>query len=215
MRQQKNEWFILSEILELYWCKNRNFKILFQCLCSQPYLFSLWTVRGWEEGRGCQNRAKSLLPTSQLPELGISAPKSLFKLEIRAFLKGQSLLLLQSHMRFLQKAFYRKGTLDVNILLFFQLSLDMDDKLSVCLFFFFFFLGLHLWYMEVLGLGVELEPQYTTAIATPDPSCICDLCHSSWQCQILNSLREARDWNCILMDSSQVPNPLSHNGNSW
>ena len=54
---------------------------------------------------------------------------------------------------------------------------------------FFFFLGLHLWHMEVLRLGVEseLQPQaYTTAIATPDPSHVCDLHHSSRQCRILN-----------------------------
>ena len=35
-----------------------------------------------------------------------------------------------------------------------------------------------------------------------DPSCICDLHHSSWQCQILNPLSEARDWTCILVDPS-------------
>ena len=58
---------------------------------------------------------------------------------------------------------------------------------------FFVFLGPHPWYMEVPKLGVESElqlPAYATAIATPDPSRICDLCHSSRQCWILNhSLR--------------------------
>ena len=48
-----------------------------------------------------------------------------------------------------------------------------------CLFFpFFFFLGLHLWHIEVPWLGVKLElqlPTYTTATATRDLSCICDL----------------------------------------
>ena len=29
-----------------------------------------------------------------------------------------------------------------------------------------------------------------------------------------NSLSEARDWTCILMDTSHILNPLSHNGNS-
>ena len=38
--------------------------------------------------------------------------------------------------------------------------------------------------------------------------------HSSWQCQILNPLSGARDRTCILMDTSQVLNPLCHNGNS-
>ena len=37
-----------------------------------------------------------------------------------------------------------------------------------------------------------------------DLSYICDLCHSSWQCQILNPLNEARDQTLILMDTSQV-----------
>ena len=41
--------------------------------------------------------------------------------------------------------------------------------------------------MEVPTLGGELELQllaYTTATATQDPGCICDLCHSLWQHQI-------------------------------
>ena len=62
--------------------------------------------------------------------------------------------------------------------------------------FFFFFLGLHFWHMEVPRLGVELELQllaYATARAKEDLSHICDLHHSSWQCQILNPLSKARD----------------------
>ena len=61
--------------------------------------------------------------------------------------------------------------------------------------------------MEVPGRGVESEPQLlacTTATATPDPSCVCHLYHSSWQCLILNPLNKARDWTCVLMDPSQV-----------
>ena len=52
--------------------------------------------------------------------------------------------------------------------------------------FFLFFLQ----HMEVPRLGVESELQllaYTTAMATPEPSCICDLC------RILNPLREVRN----------------------
>ena len=75
-------------------------------------------------------------------------------------------------------------------------------------FFFPFFLGPQPQHMEVPMLGVELEllhlPAYTTATATPDPSRICDLRHSSWQCQILNPLSQARDQTCILMDTSWV-----------
>ena len=61
--------------------------------------------------------------------------------------------------------------------------------------------------MKVLRLGVELElqmPAYATATATPDPSRICDLHHSSRQCQILNPLSEARDRTRVLKDTSQI-----------
>ena len=43
-----------------------------------------------------------------------------------------------------------------------------------------------------------------TAGASLFNSHICDLHHSSQQCQILNPLSEARDWTHILMDTSQV-----------
>ena len=61
---------------------------------------------------------------------------------------------------------------------------------SFCLF------GPHPQHMEVLRLGVKSElqlPAYTPATATWDPSCVCDLQHSSQQRQILNPLSEARD----------------------
>ena len=70
-----------------------------------------------------------------------------------------------------------------------------------CFLFFFCFLGLHPRHMQVPRLGVQSELQllaYTTATATLDPSCICDLHHSSWQRQLLNPLSEARDQTCIL-----------------
>ena len=69
--------------------------------------------------------------------------------------------------------------------------------------------------MEVARLVVELELQlqaYTTAIAMPEPSHICDLCHSLQQCQILNPLTEARDQTHSVMNTSQILDPLSHNG---
>ena len=50
--------------------------------------------------------------------------------------------------------------------------------------------------MEVPRLGVELEIQgsaYTAVTATQDPSCVCDLHHSSEQHQNLNPLIKARD----------------------
>ena len=79
------------------------------------------------------------------------------------------------------------------------------------------FLGPHLQPVEVPRLGAELElqlPAYTTATATPDPHSICDLHHSSNQHQILNPLSEARDRTPSIMNTSQVLNLLSHNGNS-
>ena len=72
--------------------------------------------------------------------------------------------------------------------------------LFVCFVFFAFFLlllllGLNLLqHMEVPRLEVESElqlPAYTTATATGDLSCTCDLHHSSWQ--HWNTLIEARD----------------------
>ena len=78
-------------------------------------------------------------------------------------------------------------------------------------------LGLHPQQMEVPRLGAKSElqlPAYTTATTPPDPSHVCDLHHNSWQRQILNLLSEARDRTRILMDTSWIRNPLSHNANS-
>ena len=72
-------------------------------------------------------------------------------------------------------------------------------RVSFSLFFcflFFCFLGLHTRHTDVRMLGGQLElqlPAYTTATATPDLSCVCDLHHSSRQGRILNPLREARN----------------------
>ena len=94
---------------------------------------------------------------------------------------------------------------------------------SVCLpfsfssFVLFCFLGFLLQHLHVPRLGVESElklPAYTTATAPWDPGCVCSLCHSSRQCQILKPLSEARDGTHILVDTRGVPNPLNRNGNS-
>ena len=72
--------------------------------------------------------------------------------------------------------------------------------------FFFFFLfkaGPHLQHMEIPRLGVEQELQllaYATATAIPDPSCLCDLCHSLQHCQIPKP-SEAGDRTRVLMDT--------------
>ena len=69
--------------------------------------------------------------------------------------------------------------------------------------------------MEVPRLEVEVElqlPAYTTATATPDLSCVYDLHHSSRQSQTPDPLSQGL--NHVLIDTSRVLNPLSHNGNS-
>ena len=70
---------------------------------------------------------------------------------------------------------------------------------------FFFFLRVHLQHMEIPRLGVKSElqlPAHTAAIGTWVPSLICNLPHSSRQCQMLNPLCGARDQTSILMDIS-------------
>ena len=91
------------------------------------------------------------------------------------------------------------------------------ETFSIPFFFFFCFLGLHVWHVEVPRLGFELELQllaYTTATAMQDLGQICNLHHRSQQHWILNPLSEARDQTCVLMDTSQVLNLLSHNRNT-
>ena len=74
--------------------------------------------------------------------------------------------------------------------------------LKYCSQYFFFFLWPYLHHMEVSRLGVESELLLLAyATATPDPSCIYDLCWNFWQCRILNPLSEARDPTCVLMDT--------------
>ena len=63
-------------------------------------------------------------------------------------------------------------------------------------FFFFCFLGPYLPHMEFPRLKVQSELwqlTYVTATETQDPSCFCDLHHSSRQCWVLNPLSKARD----------------------
>ena len=61
--------------------------------------------------------------------------------------------------------------------------------------------------MEVPRLGVKTElllPAYATATATPNPSHVFDLHHSSQQRQILNPLNKARVQTHNLMVPSQI-----------
>ena len=66
------------------------------------------------------------------------------------------------------------------------------------LFYFIYFLGLHL---QHTGLG-------------SNGSCSCQPTPQAQQHQILNPLSKAKAQICILMDTSWVLNPLSHNRNS-
>ena len=96
--------------------------------------------------------------------------------------------------------------------------LHITGHFFLCFFFFSFFpfLRLYLQHLEVPRLGVKFELQllaYAIATATSVPSHVCNLCHSSWQC--LNPLSETRDQTHLLMDTSQILNPLNHDGNSW
>ena len=61
--------------------------------------------------------------------------------------------------------------------------------------------------MEFPRLGVKSELQllaYTRATATPDPSCVCDLYHSSQQRWILNPLGDTRDRTPNIMVPSWI-----------
>ena len=62
-------------------------------------------------------------------------------------------------------------------------------------------------HIEVLRLGVQLElqlPAYTTATATPDPSHVCHLYHSSQQHWIVNPLSQTRDRTRSLLVPSWI-----------
>ena len=84
-------------------------------------------------------------------------------------------------------------------------------------FFFGYFLESHLQHIEVPRLGFKSElqlPASTTATATPDPSCVRNLHHTSWQSWTLNLLSKTRDQIHILTETWQVLNLMRHNGNS-
>ena len=89
-------------------------------------------------------------------------------------------------------------------------ELNYSPILFFFFFFFFFFFWFSLLYQLVLCVGVFFMlfvlflPAYTSATEIPDPSCIYDLHHSSWQLWILNPLIEARDPTHNLMFPSWI-----------
>ena len=121
-------------------------------------------------------------------------------------------------------------SLNTNVIFSMRLPLTLYFILLFYYYYYIFcFLGLYMQHMEVPRPGVKLElqlPAYARAKATWDLSHVCDLHHSSQQHRILNPLSKARDPSCqikrrafqkkeqILMDTSRVHNPLSHNRNS-
>ena len=81
------------------------------------------------------------------------------------------------------------------------------SRLRIFFLFFFCFLGPHLRHIEVPRLGAELEVRllaYATATAMQDPSRVCNLHHSPWQCRILNPLSETRDRTRNLIVTSWI-----------
>ena len=78
-------------------------------------------------------------------------------------------------------------------------------KICVILFIYFYGHTCSIWKFPDLRVKLELQLlAHTTATATQDPSCVCNLHYSSWQHQILNPLSKARDGTCILMAISLV-----------
>ena len=137
----------------------------------------------------------------------LSSPKSIFSRVLLPF--GASIvplfLILSPQERDDQQSFspILWGCLFILSKISFDAQKFLPFFLFVC-FLFFAFQGWTEWHMKVLRLRVKLElqlPAHTTA--TPDPRCICDLHHSSWQGQILNPLSEDRDRTCV-MDPSQI-----------
>ena len=63
---------------------------------------------------------------------------------------------------------------------------------------------------ELSFSGLENNTELTIALGeqtpgtTPDPSCVCNLHQSSWQCRILNPLSEARDRTHNLLVPSRI-----------
>ena len=81
-------------------------------------------------------------------------------------------------------------------------------------YFFFFFLPMAYRSSQARGWIGAAAAGLCPATVMWDPSHIWDLHHSLRQCRILNPLSKARDWTRILIDTSRILKPLSHNGNS-
>ena len=98
-----------------------------------------------------------------------------------------------------------------------SLTITLDQYLQISFFFFLLFLGggriCSIWKFpgsrQNWSCSCRPTPQpqqcsYSTAIAMPDLSLVCDLHHSSRQCQIPNPPSKARDWTYILMETRRI-----------
>ena len=88
-------------------------------------------------------------------------------------------------------------------------AMNIGMHVSFLSLFFFFFCLFRAQPMAYGGSQVWVESKlqplaYATATAMRNPSHVCDLHHSSWQCWNLNPLSEARDWTCVFKDASQI-----------
>ena len=90
---------------------------------------------------------------------------------------------------------HREVSLPSNLVLCLSLHLGPEQPQN----FFFLLFRPYPRHMEV----PRLQPP-ATAIATQDPSRVCELRHSSRQSWIFNPLSEARDRTCVLMDTSEI-----------
>ena len=68
---------------------------------------------------------------------------------------------------------------------------------------FFFLITAALWHVKVPRIWVKWEMQLRPPPnhSNTNPSLLCDLHRSLWQCQLLNPLSQARDQTCILRDN--------------
>ena len=88
-----------------------------------------------------------------------------------------------------------------------MLPFKIDSFFIFYFYFYFLLFRAEQWHMEVPRQRVKSElqlPAYTTATATWNLSCICDLHCSSWQHWILNQLSKARDRTRNLMVTSWI-----------
>ena len=74
-------------------------------------------------------------------------------------------------------------------------------------FFFFLFMATPVAYgsSQARGQIRAAAEVYITAMPTLDPSCICSLLHSLWQCQILKPLSDVGDRTHILTETTSGP----------